>query len=88
MSEYGDGKIKLTARVKCEDGDYITIPVRWINLEEGTICGPSGLQYGEFEFRFDGFCKNKCPYRGIDDKRNLEPCINCPVGTYLAVLEG
>ena len=82
-------EIKLTARVKChQDEGYMTIPVRWINCEEGTICGPSGLQYSEFEFQFDDFCKNQCPYRGNKDKRNMEPCLNCPVETYLAVLEG
>lgn len=33
------------------------------------------------------FCTKYCPYRENEDKRNMEPCINCPVETYLDIIE-
>jgi len=34
------------------------------------------------------FCEKYCPYRDNEPKRHLEPCINCPVKTYLDIREG
>ena len=29
------------------------------------------------------YCEKKCPYHSNQDKRNMEPCLNCPVESYL-----
>ncbi|CFX15474.1 Uncharacterized [Syntrophomonas zehnderi OL-4] len=36
-------------------------------------------------FNFDKFCKAQCPYSYIEIKEHMEPCINCPVSTFLDI---
>ena len=35
---------------------------------------------------FDEYCNNYCPYRHNENKRHMEPCINCPLMTWLDML--
>ena len=36
---------------------------------------------------FDKFCNDYCPYRRNENKRKMEPCVNCPVMTWLDMTE-
>jgi len=56
--------MKFIAEVKTDDGEWVKIDnVRWIALDENgkpeRICGPSGLQYGEFRLGIDPTDKDK-----------------------------
>ena len=56
--------MKFIAEVKTDDGEWIKINnVRWIALDENgkpeRVCGPSGLQYGEFRLGIDPTDKDK-----------------------------
>ena len=33
------------------------------------------------------YCNNYCPYRHNENKRKMEPCINCPLVTWLDMVE-
>lgn len=34
------------------------------------------------------YCEERCPYHDNVDRRNTEPCLNCPVESYVDYLEG